>query len=245
MPVIKINDRISYIPACEKPLSADVGIVRGDKRTYLFDVGSTLETLDFLHGIEGEFDIAVSHFHEDHTWWLTKHELKTNGDEPVSKEDLISATYERPHFDRLFVGSYTRKYIPEGQVISAPAIISTRNGILCSADERTVADDPAEYDGVKVVILPIPNPHCKGSLAMMVDDEYLFIGDSGYCMDKDDKHFYNAQLLKAEIELLESLPADKLLISHDRKFVRNKAVMLRQLKAFYSHRTSDSPYIYV
>ena len=31
LPEVKeINDRISYIPACEKPLSADVVIVRGE-----------------------------------------------------------------------------------------------------------------------------------------------------------------------------------------------------------------------
>ena len=80
---------------------------------------------------------------------------------------------------------------------------------------------------------------------MMVNDEYAFIGDSSYCMTKDGRACYNAQLLKDEIELLERIPADKLLVSHDRKFVRSKAVVLRQLSSIYSHRTADSPYIYV
>ena len=78
---------------------------------------------------------------------------------------------------------------------------------------------------------------------MMVDDEYAFVGDSVYSMTRNGKACYNAQLLKEEIELLESIPADKLLVSHDRKFVRNKNVVLRQLKTIYSHRTPDSPYI--
>ena len=80
---------------------------------------------------------------------------------------------------------------------------------------------------------------------MMVDDEYAFIGDSSYCMTKDGKACYNAQLLREEIDLLERIPADKILVSHDRKYLRNKAVVLRQLKSIYSHRTSDSPYIFV
>ena len=38
--IIKINDRISYIKATEKPLSADVGIVEGDEFIWIFDVGA-------------------------------------------------------------------------------------------------------------------------------------------------------------------------------------------------------------
>ena len=38
--IIKINDRISYIKATGKPLSADVGIVEGDKFIWIFDVGA-------------------------------------------------------------------------------------------------------------------------------------------------------------------------------------------------------------
>ena len=240
MPEIKINDRISYIPACEKPLSADVGIVRGDRKAYIFDVGSTVETLEFLHGLEGRCDIVVSHFHADHTWWLTEHHKE---DKDVSEGDTISLTYVRPRYERLYVGSLTKKYIPDGEVISAPTIISSISGNNYSADERVIFESGSEYDGVKISVFPIPNSHCKGGLAMMVDDEYLFIGDSGYCMEKDGKATYNAQLLKAEIDLLEKVPADKLLISHDRKFVRDKAVLLRQMKTIYSHRSSGSPYI--
>lgn len=334
MSEIKINDRISYIPSCEKPLSSEVGIVRGDRFTYIYDTGSIPETLHFLQSLQGRCDIVISHFHGDHTWWLTDHK---RGDEGVEENDSISLTYEKPKFRRLFIGAYTKKYLPEGKVISAPTMISSYSGVLFSSEERVLIGQkspteessqnrdnmavessdhqestakeslsykestakeslshqenttvessyhkknteertlgykesetkeniycteipgnnreaytnvkPVEiYDGVKIDIYPIPNSHCKGALLMMVDDEYAFIGDSSYCMEKDGRPMYNSQLLKAEIDLLESIPADKLLVSHDRKFVRNKAVVLRQLKTIYSHRTTDSPYIYV
>ena len=221
MPQIRINDRISYIPACEKPISGDVGIVHGDEFTYVYDTGSIPETLETLQKLEGKCDIVISHFHGDHTWWLTSHR---RGDEGVAPDDTLSLTYERPGYRNLYVGSLTQKYIPEGIKIEEPLIIN---------------------DGVKLEIFPLPNSHCKGSLAMMVDDEYMFIGDSSYCMMKDGKALYNSQQLKALIDLLKEKPASRMLISHDKKFVRNKAVLIRQLESIYEHRTPDSPYIYV
>ena len=60
LPEIKeINDRISYIPACEKPLSSDIGIIRGDSKIYLFDVGSTLQALNFLYSLPDNKDIII------------------------------------------------------------------------------------------------------------------------------------------------------------------------------------------
>ena len=243
MPQIKITDRIFYIPSCEKPLSADVGIVRGDKRVYLFDAGSTPETLEFLHSLNGNCDIVVSHFHGDHTWWLTGHK---KGDEGMEEGDELSLTYERPRFGRIYVGSYTSRYIPDGEVISTPTVISHRPGQGTDADKSAGISGTSDlYDGVKVCVYPLPNSHCKGALAMMVDDEYLFLGDATYCMTKNGVPVYNAQLLKDEIELLKRLPAKYCLISHDKRFVREKRVLLRQLESIYAKRRQDSPYIEV
>ena len=33
--IIKIDDIISYIPCMEHPLSSDIGIIKGEKHTYL------------------------------------------------------------------------------------------------------------------------------------------------------------------------------------------------------------------
>lgn len=98
-------------------------------------------------------------------------------------------------------------------------------------------------DGVHLEIIPMPSTHAKGCLALMVDDEYLFMGDATYPMQKDGHTVFNSQLLKAQIDLLASLPADKLLLSHDDKFIRPKKVVLRQLGAVYGKRSKDDPYI--
>ncbi|MBR4816230.1 MAG: hypothetical protein IKZ73_03065, partial [Lachnospiraceae bacterium] len=63
--LVKINDYMSYIPAVEVPVSGDVGVIYGKKATYLYDVGSTVECLDFLYSLKGKIQIVISHFHGD------------------------------------------------------------------------------------------------------------------------------------------------------------------------------------
>lgn len=60
---IRIDENISYIPATEDPLSADIGIVRADGRVWLFDAGADERAIE---GLTGEYDIVLSHFHRDH-----------------------------------------------------------------------------------------------------------------------------------------------------------------------------------
>lgn len=213
--IIDITERISYIPACEKPLSSDIGIIRGDRQLYLFDVGSTLEDLNYLHSLDKPPVIIISHFHADHTWWLTEHH---EGDPDVSPEDHISTCYERPQYSDLYVGPLSYKHTGDGTIVR----------------ERITLND-----GIKLDIIPIPSSHCKGSLALMIDDSYLFLGDSTYSC----KSGYNVGLLQAQIKLLESLPAETVFLSHDRHFSRPKSVVLRQLKSYYARRTPGDVFI--
>ena len=66
---IIINERISYIEATEEPLSADIGIIRCGDTEWLYDVGNDLRSLD---GLDGEYNVVLSHFHQDHTGSLDK-----------------------------------------------------------------------------------------------------------------------------------------------------------------------------
>lgn len=235
----KINDYISYIPCCEDPLSSDVGIVYGKKRTYLFDVGSTKDCLDFLYSIKGEWNATISHFHGDHSWWVCEH---WKGEPGVKPGDTISLDYKRPGYSELYVGNQTFKYTKHGTIVTEPVFID---------DDETITGEP-----LLIEILPIPSSHAKGSLIMVVNDELVFLGDSTYCIWKDEKcgeddenapgvgfAEYNVQLLGAQIELLESIKAEKCALSHDRKLVRPKKVVLRELKAVYAQRQPGSPVI--
>lgn len=63
----KITDYLQYIPGTSDPLSADVFVVTGEKRTYIFDVGSSEDSFQALNELPGEKTIILSHFHKDHT----------------------------------------------------------------------------------------------------------------------------------------------------------------------------------
>ena len=64
--IVKINDYMSYLPATEDPLSADVGIVYTKAGTFFFDAGSSQEAFDLIENTEGVRHIVISHFHTDH-----------------------------------------------------------------------------------------------------------------------------------------------------------------------------------
>ena len=57
----RIDDIISYISACRKPLSADVGIITGNKKTWIFDVGASENALNEIQQMGGEKAIVISH----------------------------------------------------------------------------------------------------------------------------------------------------------------------------------------
>ena len=69
MKKIDITDKISYIEASENPLSADIGIIRDNGITWLFDVGNGNDSLPTLN--VGS-NVVLSHFHQDHTGNIDK-----------------------------------------------------------------------------------------------------------------------------------------------------------------------------
>ncbi|HCC00629.1 MAG TPA: hypothetical protein DEP42_05375 [Ruminococcaceae bacterium] len=92
-----ISERIAYFPATTQPLSADVGLVRGDRFCWVFDVGNSQEVVKALQEQEGEKQIILSHFHQDHT------------------ANLAQIPYQQ-----LYCGAYTREKLQKGTVIQSP-----------------------------------------------------------------------------------------------------------------------------
>lgn len=108
MNIVSLTERISYIPATEEPLSADVGIIRGDCFVWLFDAGSSEEMAFAVENLSEEFpkrkNLVISHFHPDHmgNWNRVSHEEIYQGknifgythegvavEEPLTLEDGI------------------------------------------------------------------------------------------------------------------------------------------------------------
>lgn len=94
-------------------------------------------------------------------------------------------------------------------------------------------------------IFPLPSSHAKGSLGLEVDEEYVFVGDSLYGKEKDDKVSYNVQLLKEQIEVLKNLKATKIIESHNMDKVLSKQDVLIRLEDIYSQRNKNNTEILV
>ena len=50
-------------------MSADIGIIRCGDTEWLYDVGNDVRSLD---GLDGQYNVVLSHFHQDHTGSLDK-----------------------------------------------------------------------------------------------------------------------------------------------------------------------------
>ena len=94
-------------------------------------------------------------------------------------------------------------------------------------------------------IFPLPSSHAKGCLGLETDEGFAFVGDGLYSRVKDGFYVYNATLLKDEIEVLRSLRAEYLLVSHFRGLVRKKADVLKELSEIYAMRSKNDPEIKV
>ena len=96
MPLVKLTDNISYLPASMHPFSADVVIIKTDKRSWLYDVGMGTTALEEIKKIQGPVNVVLSHFHPDHLANLPKIE-----------------------YENLYVSKYTKRYTFTGQVVES------------------------------------------------------------------------------------------------------------------------------
>lgn len=68
----EIDKDIFYIPATEEPLSADVGMIEGEQKIWLFDVGNREEVIEYINEQEKDISVIISHFHPDHMGGLSQ-----------------------------------------------------------------------------------------------------------------------------------------------------------------------------
>ncbi len=93
----RLTDRITYLPASDDPLSADVFLIRGDAHTYVYDVGACDEAAYLLRSLSEPPIVILSHFHRDHT-----------------------GNIDRVPAERCYVGARTRKQLGFGVLVDAP-----------------------------------------------------------------------------------------------------------------------------
>ena len=215
-----------------EPLSADVVAVRGDSAWWIFDVGACDEAVDFINALPRSSESSTH---------LDTSECIKNATVPLKKNIVISH-FHRDHllnvvrhcngevsldFDTLYVGSHASKVVGE-----------------IAGHEKITVSSPLLFDDVvHIEILPIPNSHAKGSLALIADD-YVFLGDATYPMvGHGEPDVYNVQILEQQIKLLKSLNASRFCLSHKRGLVRDKTSVIQFLESVYARRQKNENYI--
>lgn len=216
-----IAPKISYIPASNAPLSADVGIIEGEEFLYLFDVGANAAVAEFLNMLPKPKKLILSHFHPDH--------IENIG---------------RLAFTECYVGANTANYLKNYLCFSETE--SKGKEVLRQEQGIRIVDVPIMIsDGVELGIFQMPSSHAKGSLAVTADGTYTFLGDATYCTGKKGKAVYNAQLLKEQIDLLKTLCSDYVLLSHAEPYMKERKQVIAQLEDIYGRRKKGEPYIEV
>ena len=112
----------------------------------------------------------------------------------------------------------------------------------CHVKTGNIVDTDVYIDGVH--IFPVPSSHAKGCLGLEIGN-LAFVGDALYGREKDGNYVYNAQKLKEEINVLKTLNAEKLLVSHFGGMVREKSDVISELETIYRKRIPNEPFITV
>lgn len=98
--MIPICEYISFIPSSDEPLSADVFFIKGDSKTYIYDVGANEQSFKEIESVPGEKAVILSHFHPDHT-----------------------ANMARIDCDEIYLGRKTYEKLGKGIIVSDKIII--------------------------------------------------------------------------------------------------------------------------
>ena len=107
-----------------------------------------------------------------------------------------------------------------------------------------VDDDIYIQDGdVSLHIFTLPSSHAKGCVALEVNEEWCFLGDALYAMQKCGHNLYNAGILKEEINVLQNIKAEKFMLSHRTPFEKPKGIIMRWLGEIYDRRVKGEVYI--
>ena len=172
--------------------------------------------------------IVISHFHPDHMGNIGS----------ISFETVYAGAESEKHFQK-YIAGYAKERMQDLEEVLEGQLAGT-----WKEQKYQIPFEPIVIqDGVELEIHPMPNSHAKGSLVLMVDKEYLFLGDSLYSKVQENQYVYNAQLLKEEIELLRCLPATTVFSSHEDRPLKRKDGVIRFLEQIYGKREKGEAYI--
>ncbi len=127
--------------------------------------------------------------------------------------------------DEIYLGKYTYSHTKRGGIVQEDIYIQ---------------------DGdVSLHIFPLPSSHAKGCVALEVNEEWCFLGDALYAMQKCGRNLYNAGILREEINVLQNIKAEKFMLSHRTPFEKPKEIIMMWLEQMYERRGKGEVYIEV
>lgn len=98
--MLQICEYINYIPSSDEPLSADVFFIKGNSKTYIYDVGANEQSLKEIENVPGKKAVILSHFHPDHI-----------------------ANMARLDCDEIYLGRKTYEKLGKGTIVSDKIVI--------------------------------------------------------------------------------------------------------------------------
>lgn len=199
------------------------------------------ERLYYIPASDDPLSADVGVFYGDNRIWLfdvgygekVLSQIREACNMPAGKGKKISIVISHFHPDHMgninafndadiYVGANTRKYLDKGIVVDKDMYID---------------------DGVKLHIFPFPSSHAKGSLGFEIEESYVWLGDGAYTTVINGMSCYNAGVLLEGIKVLKALAAENVLLSHQKRIVRDKAAVVSWLEKIYNSRKANEPYI--
>lgn len=150
--------------------STNVGVIVGDERTLLVDIGlegalSQLKERFEAEGLDYErvSDLVLTHGHGDHA-----------GDANAVQADDVTVWAHEKEIPTL----HSQTDLEEGQIIGCEAQVLS---VLISdswdpVDPDRLMDGPTNFDDLNVRVIPASG-HTPGSVIVVVDDKIAFLGD--------------------------------------------------------------------
>ena len=212
-----INEKICYIPCSENPLSADIGMIRENGETWLFDVGEGMENIASLLDTGEKYHVVLSHFHQDH----------------MGNIGRIPAV-------EIYASKETFKHAKAASDNASDTGIMRRDA---TENDTTWHIVDRERNIGNLHIFPLASSHAKGCVGLEIDETYAFVGDALYCKVRDGYLVFNAQHLQEEIKVLKGLKAPYLLVSHHPGLIRGREECIAELEEIYQKRVKNEPEI--
>lgn len=223
-----LSSQITYLPASDGPLSADVFFIETDSCVYVYDVGNCAKARECIAAVKKDIVVVLSHFHADHTGNMGAVTCKA-----------------------LYAGRETIKHVGSGNVVEGellldpfvpirllPLASSHAKGcvVLCYGKEYAFCGDALYAAGKR-----FPVEHAKGAEKDRAGEEGKgqAFAEGGYVM----KQVYNAQKLQAMLAVLKELDVKYLVLSHEKKPVRPKDEVVRVLEGIYRRREKDAAFL--